>query len=129
MTCQVPMANDQAPITKAKGSSASSLLLWSLVLFLVIASLVIRHSPDQLPPRRSLALTPRADSRRSADSLVRALICPNFSENADKAVRAPFIRFLNQPCPLPSLASPPRLCSPLTFPFSGRYPRYNLCKS
>src|SRR6266480_14498 len=37
------------------------------------------------------------DSRRSADSFVRVLIPPHFPKRADRAVRAPFVRFLNPP--------------------------------
>src|SRR6266511_363649 len=40
----------------------------------------------------------RADSRRSADTLVRALIWRNLQKLADEGIRAPIARFLNQPC-------------------------------
>src|SRR6267143_4968821 len=54
-----------------------------------------RRCPVQ---RKGPARKGTADSRRSADSLVRALICPSFPERADTAVRAPSTRFLNRPC-------------------------------
>ena len=40
----------------------------------------------------------RADSRRSADSHVRAVFSRDIEVQADKAIRAPFANFLNRPC-------------------------------